>query len=137
MTLTAVAYCIHANPVSSAYILYLFGCVLGGYSDCRFASFLKIKTGPRSSSLISPILSFAQHLVLLMVRRKPGEEIRWRIDDDLGQLHFPLSDSKRLRKWMYNVRRKNWTPNENSRLCGAPNINSCPHHFYLLLGRCF
>lgn len=32
---------------------------------------------------------------------------------------FPLRDANRLRQWLRNVRRINWTPSESSRLCSV------------------
>ncbi|XP_042339172.1 uncharacterized protein LOC121940465, partial [Plectropomus leopardus] len=41
---------------------------------------------------------------------------------------FPLSDPDRLKKWLANVRRKNWYPTTSSRLCSN---HFEEHHFYL------
>ncbi|KAG7459111.1 THAP domain-containing protein 4-like [Solea senegalensis] len=38
---------------------------------------------------------------------------------------FPLSDRKRLRQWVGNLRRRNWTPNKNSRLCALHFEEGC------------
>lgn len=32
---------------------------------------------------------------------------------------FPLGDDDRLRQWLINVRRDNWTPNNTTRLCST------------------
>lgn len=38
-------------------------------------------------------------------------------ESTLQFFRFPLSDHARLKRWIINVRRKNWTPSSSSRLC--------------------
>ncbi|XP_042260219.1 THAP domain-containing protein 5-like isoform X2 [Thunnus maccoyii] len=38
-------------------------------------------------------------------------------ESNLQFFRFPLSDHARLKRWIINVRRKNWTPSSSSRLC--------------------
>ncbi|XP_049924980.1 uncharacterized protein LOC126405328 [Epinephelus moara] len=72
---------------------------------------------------------------------------------DVNFFRFPLANSDRLKQWLMNVRRKNWTPSKSSRLCSThfeeseflidrkgqrrlkdnavPTIFSFPHHLLL------
>ncbi|KAM7375607.1 hypothetical protein PAMA_014624 [Pampus argenteus] len=40
-------------------------------------------------------------------------------DSTVQFFRFPLGDNDRLKRWLLNVRRKNWTPSRSSRLCSS------------------
>lgn len=49
-------------------------------------------------------------------------------DGIFSPLRFPFSDKDRLQQWIHNIKRKDWTPNQHSRLCSQHFQQDCFIH---------